>query len=200
MRNLRGFLVRLSGHFNRTRRERDLADEIESHIQLHIEDNLLAGMTPAQARREARLKFGSIDAAKEAYRDRRSLPLIETFAQDLRYGARTLRKNPAFAVVAILTLALGIGANTAMYSVVRAVILRPLPARDPERLVRIYETNLSRGFATFSASIPNYSSWKGAVRSLEFGAYIRVARNWSANGEAQRLEGVAATASYLPVL
>jgi macrolide transport system ATP-binding/permease protein len=108
MRRVRAFLLRLGGLFRKERRDRELAEEIERHLQLHIEDNLRAGMTAEDARRQALLKFGGIEATKEAYRDRRSLPLLESLAQDLRYAVRMLRNNPGFATVSAVTLALGL--------------------------------------------------------------------------------------------
>ena len=139
MRRIRAWLIRLSGSFSQARRDRELAAELESHLQMHIEDNLRSGMTPAEARRNAMIKLGGMDSTQEACRDRRSLPFLETLLQDLRYAVRMWRKNPGFSAIVVLILALGIGSSTAIYSVVNTLLLHPLPGRDPERLVQIAE-------------------------------------------------------------
>src|SRR5262245_7817351 len=104
IRQLRGWLVRLFSVFHRQRREREFAEELESHLAMHIEDNLRAGMSPEEARRLALIKLGGATLTQELYREQRGLPMLETLFQDLRFGMRMLRKNPGFSLVAILTL------------------------------------------------------------------------------------------------
>ncbi|HXJ05875.1 MAG TPA: ABC transporter permease [Candidatus Acidoferrum sp.] len=135
MKRPKSYFSRLGGLFGKGRRDRELAAEMESHLQLHIEDNLRAGMSPARARREAVMKLGGIEQTKENYRERRGLPILETMWQDFRYGLRMLWKNPGFTATAILTLALGIGGNTAVFSVMNSVLLRNLPLPHPEQLM-----------------------------------------------------------------
>jgi predicted permease len=129
--------MRLGGLFGKDRRDAELAAEIESHLQLQIDDNLRAGMDPAEARRQATLRFDGVEAVKESYRDRRGLPWLETAWQDLRYAVRVLAKDRGFTAVAVMTLALGIGANTAIFGLIDAVMLKALPVERPGELLQV---------------------------------------------------------------
>lgn len=118
--------------------DRDLSDELETILQMHIDENLRAGMTPEEARRLALIRLGGVEQVRQAVRDRRGLPSLEGFGRDLRYAARTLLGTPGFTTVAILVMAIGIGANVSLFTVIHSVLLLPLPFPDPDRPVAIY--------------------------------------------------------------
>ena len=145
--------------------ERGLDEEIRFHIDQQTEKNLRAGMTPDEARRQAFVKFGGVEHVKEQTRDEFRPALLEDFLRDLRYGVRLLFARPAFAIVAILTLGLGIGAATAVFSVVDGVLLRPLPYPDPDRIVRLSSGRRQRP-AQRNVSEPNFEDWKTGTRSF----------------------------------
>jgi putative ABC transport system permease protein len=147
------------------RRPDDLAEEIRTHLAMEEAENVAAGMGNHEARDQAHLRFGNVTLAEEKSRDMWSWTAIETLRTDVAYGLRQLRRNPAFAVIAILTLALGIGANTAIFSVVNAVLLQSLPFSDPDRLVEARETEQAPG--TYPVNPADYLDWQAQNRTLE---------------------------------
>jgi putative ABC transport system permease protein len=198
---LRAFVLRAAGIFGKRRRDREIADELASHLALAVDDGIRAGLDPAEARRRAILQLGGVEQVAEAYRDRRSLPLVETTVQDVRYAFRSLRRAPSFALVSIATLALGIGAAATVWSVVHAVLLRPLPYRAPERLVRVTETNPAKGWDAQTASPANFLDWQ--VRNGSFSgmaAYSEGRAFLTGHGEPQRLRALRSTGNLLDVL
>ena len=137
MRTLRRFLKRL-GSWARTQQDEErLQAEIEEHLAMQTSENLRAGLSPTEARRQAVLKFGGVEAIKEDYRAQKGLPFLETLAQDTRQTLRRLRKAPSFTITAVLTLALGIGATTSIFTLVHAVLLKSLPVANPAELYRL---------------------------------------------------------------
>ena len=151
MTNLRIFLSRLRGLFRKRTLEQEMADEIQAHLEMQIEDHLRQGMTLEEARYLALRKFGGVEQVKETHREQRSLALLETLLRDVAYGLRMLRRSPGVTAVAILSLALGIGANTALFSVVDAVLLKTLPVQDPERLM-VFEWQAGRAYRVSAMS------------------------------------------------
>src|SRR5271168_2299504 len=141
MKTLRRFFKRLTSWATTQQDEERLQAEIAEHLAMQTAENIQAGLSPIEARRQAMLKFGGVEAMKEEYRDQKGLPFLETLAQDLRYALRQLTASPGFALIAIATMALGVGATTAIYSVIDATLLRPLPYPNPGEMVRI-EANL----------------------------------------------------------
>jgi predicted permease len=199
MRRLRAWLLRWGGLLRKEQREREFVEEMEAHLQMHIEDNLRSGMGPEEARRQALIKLGGLQQAKELYQDRRGLPALETLWQDMRFGLRMLRKSPGFTAVAVLTLALGIGANTAIFSIVNGVLLNPLPFPHPEQLVVLHESkpNFDHG----SISYPNFQDWRKDNHTFSSMATSRgYYFSLTGTGAAEQLNGQFMTADFFETL
>src|SRR5262245_54539922 len=194
---LRTLAARLRGLFGDRKADQELDDEIEAHLRLLTERYVRQGMSDTDAAWAARRQFGNIALLKEANREMRGIRFVETFKQDARYGLWMLRRNPGFALVAVCTLALGIGANTAIFSVVNALVLNPLPYPDPQRLVWV--TSIFRGNEVVGADL--YFVWREHSKTFDelaaFEAGTAVAMD---QGESERARLVSATASLFPAL
>ena len=166
MMRLRQFLVRLANLLTRRSLDSRLRSEIEDHIALQTADNIRAGMPAEEARRRAVLKFGAVEAVKEDYRDQQSIPFFENLLRDVRYAIRILWKAPAFSAVAVIVLALGIGANTAIFSIIDSVLLRPLPVRDADRLVVVPLASSRTGDYLPDMSYPDYADYKAQTTAF----------------------------------
>src|SRR5258708_3259620 len=149
------------------RLDAELQDELRFHLEQQVSENIAAGMTPEEARYAAHRAIGGIAQIQEECRDMRSVNPIKNFLQDLRYAARMLRKSSGFPTVAVLSLALGIGANTAVFSVIHAVLLRSLPSPNPARLVRVSRQYAHEGAVAGYLSVPQMVFWKENSRAFE---------------------------------
>jgi predicted permease len=199
MRGIRAWLLRLAGIFRKDRRDGELADELEAHLQMHVDDNIRAGMTSEEARRQGLIALGGVEQTKEVIRERRGLGWIDSLIQDTRFALRMLRKNPGFTAVAVLTLALGIGANTAIFSVVQAALLAPLPYQNPERLVAVLESNPR--FPQVLVSYPNFKDKQRESVSFErMAAFAPKVSDLTAPGRPEHLDGEAVSAGAFSTL
>ena len=198
---LRELGSRLKGSFHPSGTEIELSDELRAHLEMLTEENIRCGMDANEARRQARLKLGNHLQINEDYRRQAGLPFIEVLWQDLRYGIRMLRKAPAFAAIAIITLALGIGANTAIFSVVNGVLLRPLPYDDPGRLINVFNTAPSRDLYIFGASPPDFRALRERNQSLTSLSALSI-NFFNRTGPAQpeRLRAAVVSAEYFTTL
>jgi putative ABC transport system permease protein len=206
MRPLRAWLLRLGGYFRNYKRDPEFTAEVESHLRMHIEDNLRAGMAPEQARRDALIKLGGIEQTKEIYRDRRGLPLLEMLLQDVKFAARMLRKNPGFTAVALLTLALGIGANSAIFQMLDALTLGSLPVRNPQEIAEITIANMegARGSVEFWGADATNPLWEEIrQRQQAFSgvfAWSPGQFNLSPSGEAHWASGIHVSGNFFSAL
>jgi predicted permease len=192
---MRRFFAKAASLFRSRSAERELAREIESHLALLQEGFEHRGLSPEEAKLAARRTYGGVEQAKELHREARSFVWIEQWFKDVRYGGRNLLRTPVFTLVAVITLALGIGANTAIFSVVNAVLLRPLAYRDPDRLITLLHDG------TYPVAVANYIDWRDQSRSFEA---MAAAEYWSPNltgsDPAEHLLGIRMTQKLLPML
>jgi predicted permease len=186
----------------RKQMEEQLDKELGFHLEQHTADLIARGHDPAEARRQARLALGGPEQVKEECRDARGTRWLEDLWQDLRYALRTLRQKPGFAAVALATLGLGIGATTVMFTVINGVVLKPLPFREPDRLVKLQEkTDFSTQLGNLWAfTYPNFLDCKSGSRSLDLGAWRYGGGTVSASGNAEYVDGREVSADLFPLL
>src|SRR5271170_184730 len=185
--------------WRRQKRESELEEEIQSHLKMAAQDRTDRGETPDQALGAARRELGNVGLIKEVTREMWGWASLERLMQDLRYGLRMLAKSPGFTVVAILTLALGIGANTALFSVVNGVLLKPLPYPQPEKLVWLAESKPN--FATGSISFPNFRDWRKDNHTFsEMAIYRRYSFNLIGLGDSEQLQARFISSDFFTVL
>src|SRR6266581_1503936 len=194
------FAARIRGLFVKDRLERELDDEVRFHLEMQAEDNRRAGMNPAEARYAAMRSFGGIEQMKEKFRERRALFFVETVVQDISHGLRSLRRRPGFTIAAGLSLALGIGATTAIFSVLNAVALRPLPYADAERL--LWMTQILKKNSTDEVTLTaHFLEWRRQNQTFtDLAGYNYQTRNLTGLDEPMQLRTAKASASLLPLL
>ena len=179
----------------------DIEEELRLHVEMETEANVGRGMAPEEARRAALRSFGNPGRITDRAYEVRGGGVLETFWQDIRYGVRSLLKQPGFAAVAVLTLALGIGANSTIFSFVNGVLLRPLPYHEPERLVLLDETAPKRGVTSVGVSFPNFLDWREQNRVFEgVAAYIPAGYTLVGAGEPEQLRGARVTSGLFEIL
>ena len=202
MRVLNKLQLRLRSLFRGGRVERELDEEIRNHLELEIAEHLAAGRTLDEARAAARRAFGGAEQVKEACRDTRGVAFLSHAVQDLRYGLRMLAKHPGFAATTILTVALGIAATTAIFSIVYGVVLRPLPFGEPERLAGIYCADTRSGFSRMSVSGALHQDWRDRQHAFEDIAIVRAIANFNITGaqEPERVLGARVSSNLFRVL
>ncbi len=158
MKWLRAAVKRVAGLWHGAERDQEMNEELQAHLQLHIDDNVRAGMTAAEARRQAILKLGGIEATRQICRERNTVPFFENFLHDARFAVRQLRKNKVFTGAGIFVLGLGMSASVAIFAFVDAALLKPLPYKDPSRLIGVFEK--VDVCALCNLSYPDYLDWK----------------------------------------
>ncbi|HXI91915.1 MAG TPA: ABC transporter permease [Blastocatellia bacterium] len=190
-----------SNLFHKNRVERALDDEMRAHLAMLVDEKIATGLSPEQARRSALIEFGGIDQVKEQVRDVRIGTRIEQVWLDVRYAARMLRKNPGFTAIVVITLALGIGVNTAIFSLVDGILLRPLPFEQPDRLVRLVQSQRQIGLESWNLSQATFTSLRDNTHSLEVvAAYSTSGANLTGDGDPERVSIGTVSADFFKVL
>src|SRR5258706_3231165 len=198
---LRNIAAGLRSLFRREQVDRELDEELGSYLEMEAAEKMRQGVSHKDALREVRLERGSLEVTREIVRSGGWESFLETCWQDLRYGTRTLRKSPGFTIVAVMTLALGIGANTAIFSVVNAVLLRPLSYKDSDQLVQLIEHDQRRGIDFDWVSFPNFHDWAEQSKAFQYiAAYNFHAFTLPNVSQAEMLFGIKASANLLPML
>ena len=201
MKHLRAFFSRVAGMFTGHRTDDDLRDEMQAHLEMETAELVRRGMRPDEARRQAAIASGGITQAAEAVREQRGLPWVESVAADVKYAFRSLRHSPAFAAVVVLTLALGIGANTAIFSVVRGVVLKPLPHRDGDRLVYLRHSIESGGGENVLFSVPEVQDFRDGAPSFSgIAEYSPWSFTLREEGDAARVPAGLVTGNFFEVM
>jgi len=179
----------------------EIDEEVRFHIEMRTEENVRRGMTPEEARRDAERRFGRLTRIKEMGYEVRGGGMLETLWQDLRYGLRMLLKNPGFTMVAVVALALGVGANSAIFSVVNSLLLRPLPFEQPDRLAQVWEANPRRGKMEMPASFPNFADWRDQNQVFEqAAAYSDWSFNLTGSAEPERIRSAIVSPMFFSTL
>lgn len=189
MTGLKAWLGRLKAARRKDQWDQGLNEEIEFHLEMQTQENIRRGMNPEEARYAALRQFGGVEQRKEEWRDVRFLPRLESWWQDARYALRALTRARGYALFAVLSLALGIGANAAIFTLLRSLVLRPLPYPEPERLVRLFESSTWMGSSTWgSVSVPNLNDWREQSSTFAaLGAYSVGGINLTGGGETVRV-------------
>ena len=203
MQWLRMLLSRLvgSGTKHQSATATELDAELESHLEMLADEKAQRGLPPDEARRQAMLELGNNTRIREEYRHQAGLPFLEVLWQDIRYALRILYKSPGFAAVAIVTLALGIGANSAIFSLVNGVLLRPLPYSHPEQLVSVFSSNSSKGLPNFGTSPPDFRTLREKNRTLAgLSAEYGEALNLTGTDQPERVQGLVVSSDYFTTL
>src|SRR5262245_51183507 len=202
MRWLDSFRLRVRAVIRSEQVDRELRDEIRDHLDRLVDEHIAGGMTPEAARAAARRAFGPTTQLIEESRDARGVAWLTTMAHDLKYGVRLMRRTPGFAAAAILTIALGISATTTMFSVVYGVVLKPLPYGNPDRLVNIWSTAVSRGFSRAYVGMANVYDFRARNHVFEEIAALRAVGNFNLTGEGEpeRLNASRVSTNLFPVL